>query len=1011
MTSSTIYITEETKDLILRKANLENLLNDYHSFTKKGTNLLTTCPICQEVDRLNFSPGKSIVKCFKCDIGVNNAVNYLQKFHNLDYYGALEELARIEGISINDSTQKNRRKANTHKSYLERTLAESGLSKEDVSESIMDKDGSTKNITSYQSGTIDAKGLIVPGDDLIIHYYDLMGDPMNYYELDRQGKPKGTAKPFFRIRYQNPSLHKNKYGKPAKYKSPYGSGSKLYINKDIREKYKSGTAIETLYIQEGEKKADKASKHGLPSVGIMGIHNLASKKELPQEFEEIIRKCKVENVVFVLDQDWQDLSSKLNSEKSADQRPRSFFRAVLNFRDYFVAFKNDEIYLNIYFAYVKDNPENDKGIDDLLVNSLRHKESDLQELCSKAINNPNGDAKWLQFHKISTLSDYKIRGFWHLEDINKFSSHYKDTLATLPKFKFNGREYRINEEGSAELAQPLLPEETFWNKDEKTQKISFNHKRCYLFLSQRGFFRLSQPGNNYIFIKVEDNIVTKVKTFQIKDFVMDFTKNMNNEKVENMLHRGSSQYFGENSLSSLPFKKLDLEAPTKSSQRIYFTDCYLDISNKGIKLENLKKLTGQIWHDSIIPFSPSKTELLIREVHKVTFEDAKDNPDLSDYIGEYSIDFSESGNECDFLRFLLNTSIFFGKSISLEEASFEERFETTRHLLSKITAFGYMLHKFRNKAYEKAVVGMDGSMSEVGNSNGRSGKSLFGVALEHLTPTVTIPGKKRDLLDDRFLFQEVDQRTGIIFFDDVRANFDFEFLFPFITGKFTTEKKNMGKTTLPPEFVQKFYIATNHALKGSGGSFEDRQFLLGFSDWYNSNHKPIDDFGKMFFDEWDDRQWNLFYNFAAMSLHFYFKYGLIKAPTDKLTNRKFRQEIGESFLDWAEEYFSNTNNLNTQIYKDLMYQGNYKSEGHTIHGDGYITKYPTQKNYTPIHKFKKNIKTYCKYKGYEYNPTSSPVGGKDIKKNGKEYIEVFVSKEIMENLMGNDNSETDGNIF
>lgn len=33
---------------------------------------------------------------------------------------------------------------------------------------------------------------------------------------------------------------------------------------------------------------------------------------------------------------------------------------------------------------------------------------------------------------------------------------------------------------------------------------------------------------------------------------------------------------------------------------------------------------------------------------------------------------------------------------------------------------------------QKAVVGMDGTMSAVGDSNGRSGKSLLGVALSHL---------------------------------------------------------------------------------------------------------------------------------------------------------------------------------------------------------------------------------------------------------------------------------------
>jgi hypothetical protein len=264
------------------------------------------------------------------------------------------------------------------------------------------------------------------------------------------------------------------------------------------------------------------------------------------------------------------------------------------------------------------------------------------------------------------------------------------------------------------------------------------------------------------------------------------------------------------------------------------------------------------------------------------------------------------------------------------------------------------------------------------------------VALEQLVPTVTIPGKKRDLLDDKFLFEEVDQRTAVIFFDDVRQNFDFEFLFPYITGKFTLEKKGLGKMTLPREFVQKFYIATNHALNGEGSSFEDRQFMLGFSNWYNSKHKPIDDFKTMFFDEWDGKQWNLFYNFAAMALHFYFKYGLIDAPSEKLLNRKLRQEIGEQFLDWAEEYFSNPANVNTQIYKDTLYQSSKGETDNIIHGDGFVTKYPTQRRWTTIQVFKTKIKLYCQFKGYDYNPSKK---GGDIKKGGKEFLEIFIPEE------------------
>lgn len=1012
------HLPEEIKNQILEKATLANVLKSFHQYhKKKGSQFVMDCPKCGEKDKLEFNEPKNIAKCFKCDIGVKTPVNYLTKFQGKTFVEALVELAKIEGISTlekEDPAPKAIKKtAKTQRQryeeaevpYVQKMLSDSGLTTEDVKALVYIDDDTQKEVEVYQQGTVDSAFEITRGDDVIIRYYDLDGRPMYYYKRDRKGNAVGARKEFYRVRYQTPELHQDKNGNPIKYRSPFGSDTKIYINKWVREKYKKASKIQTLYLQEGEKKADKATKHGLISLGIMGIHNIAHNKRLPPEIELIIKRCQVENVVFVLDSDWQDLSSKIDSSSPADNRPRSFFRAVVNFKNHFYAFTNNDIYLKIFFAHVKDVPLGDKGIDDLLTNSLKGKEDSLMALCNTAMLEPRGDAKWLQFHNITTMSEYKVMEFWHIEDKDSFANHYRSRLIDLPKFKFKGIEWRFNENKVLELAQPLMDHEQFWKEDVKhnadgqitSKSYSFNHKRCYTFLQNRGYYRLDQPNNSFIWIHIEGNTVRKVETHQIKDYVIDFTSQLNKEDVENMLYRGGKQYLGADSLGNLRYTALQLHEPSKNMQYLYFTDSYFKITDEGIEVEELKNLTGQVWQDNIKEFKPTLLPLMIENVHQISAEDIKENSELEAYQGEYLIDFHEDALKCDFLHFLLNTSIFFGKNKTLEYATWAEKFETSRHFLSKVTAFGYMLHRFRNANNERAIIGMDGQMSEVGKSNGRSGKSLFGVALEQLAPTVTIPGKKKDLLDDKFLFEEVDSRTGIIFFDDVRVNFDFEFLFPYITGKFTLEKKGIGKMTLPREFVQKFFIATNHALSGEGGSFEDRQFLIGFSDWYNQHHKPIDDFKVMFFDEWDEPQWNRFYNFAAMALHLYFKHGLIAAPTEKLINRKLRQEIGESFLDWAEEYFSREANVNVRIYKQHMYDGNASEAESIKHGDGFVTKFPMQRKYTSIANFKSKMKAYCKFKNWDFNPSAKPPGS-DIKTGGKEYIEVFIPEAEMENL-------------
>jgi len=69
--------------------------------------------------------------------------------------------------------------------------------------------------------------------------------------------------------------------------------------------------------------------------------------------------------------------------------------------------------------------------------------------------------------------------------------------------------------------------------------------------------------------------------------------------------------------------------------------------------------------------------------------------------------------------------------------------------------------------------------------------------------------------------------------------------------------------TIPQDLTSKIYLTTNNAINGEGNSYERRQLLIAFSDFYNKDYVPVDDYGVEFFDEWESDQWSLFYNFAA----------------------------------------------------------------------------------------------------------------------------------------------------
>ena len=235
------------------------------------------------------------------------------------------------------------------------------------------------------------------------------------------------------------------------------------------------------------------------------------------------------------------------------------------------------------------------------------------------------------------------------------------------------------------------------------------------------------------------------------------------------------------------------------------------------------------------------------------------------------------------------------------------------------------------------------------------------------------------------------EKTEIVFLDDVRANLDFEFFFPLITGKLTVNQKGNKKFTLSSEKTPKLIISTNHAINGEGASFKDRQFCIAFSDFYNEKHKPTDDFNTTFFDEWEYDQWNLFYNFMARCLQAFLKYGFINPPDERLEKRRRRQLMGEEFLAWAEEYYSpvDKSDQDYDTLEEAMESSNLniKITRKELHSN-FCECFPRVRKWLTPPMFKNKMKSYCKYKGLIFNPSGENFiyDGRDIKSGGKEYF-------------------------
>lgn len=125
-------------------------------------------------------------------------------------------------------------------SYCARMLAASGLTFEDVTAKVYKSDDKQAifELRTFRPGTIDERGAITKGDDVIIEYYDLDGMPVTYYRKDSKKRITNEKKEYFRVRWQFPDSHLDKEGKPFKYKSPPGSGTPVYIPERIRKMFK-----------------------------------------------------------------------------------------------------------------------------------------------------------------------------------------------------------------------------------------------------------------------------------------------------------------------------------------------------------------------------------------------------------------------------------------------------------------------------------------------------------------------------------------------------------------------------------------------------------------------------------------------------------------------------------------------------------------------------------------------------------------------------------------------------
>ena len=446
-------------------------------------------------------------------------------------------------------------------------------------------------------------------------------------------------------------------------------------------------------------------------------------------------------------------------------------------------------------------------------------------------------------------------------------------------------------------AKSTIDLDQFWSHDDKG-KMKISPHKFKFYLEHNNFFKHYPISNSktFTFIYKDDNFVDEVSEYWIKDYVLKKQMESLHFEVYDTL-AASTRSFTPAYLSMLDTAQFTVEQDGKDFAWIYYRNCALKVNKNKVEKVEYKDLDGFVWKKQVID---------------------RDFIDADHHDSEY------------------RTFIWLCSSQDTE------KYDSLKSVI------GYLMHSFKTAANNKAIVFNDETMSE--NPNGGSGKSLFWNALSHIKKVASIDGKTFEFTKS-FPYQAVPVDTQLLVFDDVKKNFNFENLFSLITEGITLEYKGQDAIKLPVTKSPKIVITTNYTIGGLGGSFERRKFEVEMSSFFNSNNSPLDHFGHMLFDDWDELEWARFDHFMINCLTYYLQNGLVDFKHKNLENRKLVNETSAEFLEWIQETDEITEG--SRINKNLVF-------------DKFIDENKDFKQWLKQKRFTSWIQRYCEFYNKEY---------------------------------------------
>lgn len=300
-----------------------------------------------------------------------------------------------------------------------------------------------------------------------IFVYTIDGCPINYAKEGSRWKKNE----FVITRLAVPEKTKN--GDVKKYHIPRGAGTWPFFPPNLVKKFQHKETIETLFLTEGYFKAFKAGMHGADVVGLSSITHYKDKDtgKLHHDIIRLIKTCQVQRVVWLLDGDCRDISSKDIEEVDLYKRPSNFFFSTIAVRDLLLDLSID---IDVWFSHcisesIKGYP---KGLDDMLITA--------PDKINDIINDLYSFTEGKYFFKMNiTHNTKKLHRYFHIHSVSDFVLEHAERRPELleKEFTFHGTRYKWNREKQiCEIVIPADASRFFRVGDQYHEKVAIPNK-------------------------------------------------------------------------------------------------------------------------------------------------------------------------------------------------------------------------------------------------------------------------------------------------------------------------------------------------------------------------------------------------------------------------------------------------------------------------------------------------------------------------------------------------------